>query len=59
MTLGPGVTPNATHDAEWRQQSAWGYSGIAIAGAGAPADEGPGPFVYRRDKRLRASKRAA
>lgn len=25
----PGVTPNASKDAEWRQQAGWGYSGIA------------------------------
>jgi hypothetical protein len=25
----PNVTPNAGKDAEWRQQSGWGYSGIA------------------------------
>lgn len=24
----PGVTPNATPDAAWRQQSGWSYSGI-------------------------------
>ncbi len=24
----PGVTPNASKDQEWRQQSGWGYSGI-------------------------------
>lgn len=29
--LGPGVTPNAAKDAEWRFQSGWGYSGIAVA----------------------------
>ena len=27
----PGVTPNASKDAEWRQQSGWGYSGIVAA----------------------------
>ncbi len=27
--VGPGVTPNASQDAEWRQQAGWGYSGIA------------------------------
>ena len=33
-----GVTNNASKDQEWRQQAAWGYSGIA---ADAPsADEG-------------------
>ena len=26
--FGPGVTPNAAKDVEWRQQSAWSYSGI-------------------------------
>ncbi len=29
--VGPGVTPNSSKDAEWRQQSGWGYSGIAAA----------------------------
>lgn len=29
--VGPGVTPNVSQDAEWRQQSAWGYSGIPAA----------------------------
>lgn len=27
----PGVTPNASKDAEWRQQSGWSYSGIPAA----------------------------
>jgi len=26
-----GVTPNASKDAEWRQQAGYGYSGIAAA----------------------------
>jgi hypothetical protein len=29
--VGPGVTPNAAKDVEWRQESGWGY-----AGSGAP-----------------------
>lgn len=29
----PGVTPNATKDQEWRQESGWGYPGIL---AGVP-----------------------
>ncbi len=28
--VGPGVTPNISKDAEWRQQAGWGYSGIAV-----------------------------
>lgn len=28
LPLGPGVTPDATKPVAWRQQSAWGYSGI-------------------------------
>jgi len=24
------VTPNASKDAEWRQQAGWGYSGISV-----------------------------
>lgn len=31
--LGPGVTPNASPDQEWRQQVGWGYSGILAAEA--------------------------
>jgi hypothetical protein len=27
--FGPAVTPNASKDAEWRQQAGWSYSGIA------------------------------
>src|SRR6056300_253376 len=36
----PGVTPNASKDAEWRQQAAWSYSGIAttvVATLSAPS----------------------
>lgn len=29
--FGPGVTPTATKDIEWRQQAGWGYSGISAA----------------------------
>lgn len=39
IPLIPGVTPNASKDAQWRQQSAWSYSGIA---ASAPSFEGSG-----------------
>ncbi len=40
---GPGVTPNALKDAEWRQQAGWGYSGIAVS---APAaDPGSSPII--------------
>lgn len=31
FVLGPGVTPNAAKDREWRQQAGWGYSGIELA----------------------------
>ena len=31
----PGVTPNASKDQEWRQESGWSYSGI-LAGAASP-----------------------
>lgn len=36
--VGPGVTPNATKDQEWRQQAGWSYSGI-LAGAAAAVAE--------------------
>jgi len=32
---GANVTPNAAKDQEWRQEAAWGYSGILAAGAAA------------------------
>jgi hypothetical protein len=35
---GLGVTPNASKDAEWRQQAGWGYSGIAAGAGVAPVD---------------------
>jgi hypothetical protein len=31
--FGPGVTPNASKDVEWRQQVALGYSGILPLGS--------------------------
>ena len=33
---GPGVTPNALKDAEWRQESCYSYSGILVAAPPAP-----------------------
>lgn len=39
LPLGPGVTPNASQDDEWRQQVAWGYSGIS------PEEPTPPPRV--------------
>ena len=41
---GPGVTPNASWDAEWRQEAGYSYSGIA---AGAPV-VGASPLYYRQ-----------
>jgi hypothetical protein len=35
---GAGVTPNASQDAEWRQEAGRGYPGIAASGTPAPAD---------------------
>ena len=34
-----GVTPNVAKDAEWRQQSGWGYSGIAASDTPAVVDQ--------------------
>ncbi len=33
-SFGPGVTPNSSKDAEWRQEAGYGYPGIA---ANSPA----------------------
>ena len=56
LPLGPGVTSNSGKDGEWRVQAAWGYSGIAIAGASAPSAEITS-HVYRRRTHLKARKR--
>ena len=38
MINGPGVTPNASKDAEWRQEAGYSYSGIAAeTPVGVPA----------------------
>lgn len=37
LPLGPGVTPNSSKDAEWRQQAGWGYSGISVTAVVIPA----------------------
>lgn len=36
----PGVTPNSDKDQEWRQQSAWSYSGI-LAGSVVASNQLP------------------
>lgn len=55
--MAPGITMNAAKDVEWRQQSAWSYSGIGI-GTPSTAELLRVPFVYRRRmNRLRSSKR--
>ena len=43
-------TPNASKDAEWRQESGWGYAGIA-ADNPSPAEDGGYPIYYRRRRR--------
>src|SRR5687767_15295032 len=41
----PGVTPNASKDQEWRQESGWSYSGI-LAGSGADISTYPPIFTF-------------
>lgn len=59
LPLGPGVTPNAAADLEWRQQAGWGYSGILVTEPVAeppPAStpqSGRTPFFIPRRKKLR------
>lgn len=36
VPLLPGVTPTAAKDTDWRQQSAWSYSGVAVTGEVPP-----------------------
>jgi len=44
-----GVTPNAAKDQEWRQQSAYSYSGIlAVSSAAAGSWEMIPPFMKHR-----------
>lgn len=42
-----GVTPNVSRDVEWRQESGWGYPGIA------PSSETPPEPDIRRTRVLR------
>lgn len=51
---GPGVTPNAAKDQEWRQEAGYGYSGILVGGAVAPT---PGLFGRRIIQQYRDSRR--
>lgn len=47
LPVGPGVTPNAAKDQEWRQQAAWSYGGILSAGAPEPTPgRSAGGFIY-------------
>lgn len=57
--LGPGVTPNASKDQEWRQEAGYGYPGILASGAPEPAAPELRHFVYRVRRRfnVRAAKR--
>ncbi|KKL55595.1 hypothetical protein LCGC14_2253820 [marine sediment metagenome] len=43
--MGPGVTPNASQDRQWRYQSGWSYSGIFPDGGIYPV------FLRRRRRR--------
>jgi hypothetical protein len=38
ITVGWGITPNASKDDQWRQQVAWNYSGIDSATPSADAN---------------------
>ena len=53
----PGVTPNALKDAEWRQQSAWGYSGIAVSPFVSAGSQEFEAFLYPRDFTAKLYKR--
>lgn len=46
---GPGVTPNASPDQEWRQEAGYSYSGI-LAG-GAPVVPEPGLVFVEHERR--------
>lgn len=56
VVLGPGVTPNAAKDQEWRQQSAWSYSGILVGNNNLPIMATFVKFVRVRRQRMRARK---
>lgn len=39
FTGGPGVTPNASPDQEWRQQAGYGYSGVLVSSVTLPTSD--------------------
>lgn len=56
----PGVTPNATPDAEWRQEAGWSYSGISASAGGGIAQHLAREHLLRlMAERIRANKRPA
>lgn len=38
LPFGPGVTPNASPDVEWRYQAGWSYSGVIDLTPLTPSD---------------------
>lgn len=51
LPVGPGVTPEATKDTDWRQQAAWSYSGVGVSGE--VVDEETVDYLIRARRRLR------
>lgn len=54
LPLGPGVTPNAAPDVDWRQQAGWSYSGVLVTGESPPSPGGGGGdwlIIFRRRRR--------
>ena len=54
--LGPGVTPDATPDAFWRQSAAWSYGGIP-AGSAAPAPSARARMISMGTRTMRSDMR--
>lgn len=51
--LGPGVTPTADKDTDWRQQSAWSYSGIDMGDEGGEEPGAATGWIERARRRQR------
>lgn len=50
ISVGFGITPNASKDLEWRQQVGWSYSGIATGAGGGGTPVAVFMFHYMQQR---------